>query len=714
MKIRTTHEALVNCHKNRDEGQRLKLLGIVNAAAVLLLESDTADYADAMNKGMEMIGRYLKVDRVLVWQSIRNDGNTSHLKQLCQWLSENMEDDGLITLSLNELPNWAIPLSRGEIINGPASQQPKEEREILAERNIVSVLIIPIFLKNEFWGLVSFDDCRRQRVFREESVSLLRSWGLLAVGAVQRGSIAIEMKNALNKLEAVIKNYKGIIWNIDADGIITTFNGQYLKTIGMEPSFVEGKSLNNARLKSGYLDIIENVEKTLAEGPQDWTAEIDGGIFRSSTVPIFNGEGNAVGVVGSTDDVTETVRLQKALESASRAKSEFLANMSHEIRTPLNAIIGMTAIAESSDDTEKMKYAIGKIKDASHHLLGVINDVLDISKIEANKVELSPVSFDFEKILQKAVNVISFRIDEKRQRFDMSIDKEIPRILIGDEQRLSQVITNLLANAVKFTDEQGSIALDARLISAEDGKCLLQIGISDTGIGIDEDQKARLFSPFEQADAGTSRKFGGTGLGLAISKRIVEMMGGHIWVESEPGLGSTFTFTVLLTWDDSEQNWPSSENGSDEYEYEKGPDDFSVYTILLAEDIEINREIVAALLEPTRLNIDFAENGVQAVSMFEADPGRYDIILMDVQMPEMDGYEATRVIRALDAPGAKTIPIIAMTANVFREDIQNCLDAGMNGHLGKPLSAEDVFRQLRKFFIARPSHSKSSSSDDRL
>jgi signal transduction histidine kinase/DNA-binding response OmpR family regulator len=525
----------------------------------------------------------------------------------------------------------------------------------------------------------------------------------------------------------------------------------------------------------------------------------------------------------------EYVNAQKAAETerekadaASRSKSDFLANMSHEIRTPMNAIIGMTAIGKSSSDVERKDYAFEKIGDASTHLLGVINDILDMSKIEANKLELSSADFDFEKTLRKVVNVVNFRVDEKAQSFHVSIDKNIPRALTGDDQRIAQVITNLLGNAVKFTPERGSIRLDTRLISEEGGVCTIQTEVSDTGIGISEQQQARLFSAFQQADSSTSRNFGGTGLGLAISKRIVEMMGGKIWVKSEPGKGSVFGFTVrvargkksggrlspgvnwnnirILTADNSPEaseyfaeisrqfqitcdvasdvenalrliaenepydicfinfgiadtdciglarqikassagktvvamlsvtEWSAIEEeakvaGVDKFlskplfpsaivdcinECTGGeacteascPDEagvFEGYRVLLAEDVEINREIVLALLEPTRLAIDCAENGAEAVKRFGAAPDKYDLILMDLQMPEMDGYEAARRIRAMDAPSAKLIPIVAMTANVFREDVEKCLAVGMNDHVGKPLNLSEVLEKLRKY-----------------
>jgi signal transduction histidine kinase len=386
--------------------------------------------------------------------------------------------------------------------------------------------------------------------------------------------------------------------------------------------------------------------------------------------------------------------LQERIETASvanRAKSEFLANMSHEIRTPINAITGMTTIARSSRDIVRKDYCLEKIEEASAHLLGVINDILDMSKIEANKFEMSPVNFDFEKMLRKVAAVVSFKAAEKQQNFNIRVDEAIPRFMYGDDHRLAQVIANLLSNAVKFTPEGGSIELSARAAQEGNGFFTVQVDVKDSGIGITPEQQSRLFSPFAQADGSTSRKFGGTGLGLAISKNIVEMMGGNIWIKSAPDKGTTFSFTVRL-----ERGVEEAEERKDKIESSEN-DSFKGYKILLAEDIEINREIVLSLLEPVSVAIDCAANGAEAVELFRASPEEYDMIFMDVQMPEMDGYEATKLIRALDAPNAKSVPIVAMTANVFREDIEKCAAAGMNDHVGKPINFDEVLSKMRKY-----------------
>ena len=435
------------------------------------------------------------------------------------------------------------------------------------------------------------------------------------------------------------------------------------------------------------------------EGLRDYTIHV--------TPMIYNG-GTIIGAMLNFHDMTEIKQIQREAEHArelaeqsTKAKSEFLARMSHEIRTPMNAIIGMTAIGATAKRIEKKDDSFHKIDDASKHLLGVINDILDMSKIEANKFELSDHEFHFNRMLDHVVSIISLRIMEKEQDLIVDIDSGIPAVIVTDEQHLAQVIANLLSNAAKFTPEHGAITLTAKKIKSTGSDCTIRIAVEDTGIGMSEEQLRHLFIPFEQTDGSISRRFGGTGLGLSISKRIIELMGGRIWVESEEGKGSSFIFEITVQ---------TGEESSVMDEIKTGKQDitgiFNDKRILIAEDVDINREIIASVLEDTGIEIDFAFNGAEAVKRYESAPDIYELILMDIHMPEMDGYQATRRIRST---GCK-IPIIAMTANVFREDIERCLDAGMNGHLGKPLDIDEIISNISKYLCINKNADKTNKN----
>ncbi|MDL2300786.1 response regulator [Lachnospiraceae bacterium OttesenSCG-928-D06] len=407
--------------------------------------------------------------------------------------------------------------------------------------------------------------------------------------------------------------------------------------------------------------------------------------------------------------ISATLEKKEALEQAEKAsqsKSEFLSRMSHEIRTPMNAIIGMNEIAKSSEDPQHVRYCLGKIEQASHQLLGLINDILDLSKIESGKIEIINAEFDFKKMLRNVYNIVQPKVEEKGLEFSWDLDICCEHYIISDELRLTQVLTNLLSNAVKFTPQGGNVTLYGSLVCQNDSEGMLRIEVQDTGIGISEEERERLFQPFEQADGSITRRFGGTGLGLSICRNIIELMNGKIWVESELGAGSRFIFEIpaklgsahLEQTKEGKSRVSLVGNATGlEQEQEQEPKkcyEWKGKKLLLAEDVEINQEIVHALLEPTGVIIECANNGAQAVEMYCAAPDKYDLILMDVQMPEMDGYEATRRIRASGCESGKSIPILAMTADAFSDDIERCLAAGMTGHISKPIHVKKLMKEL--------------------
>jgi len=412
--------------------------------------------------------------------------------------------------------------------------------------------------------------------------------------------------------------------------------------------------------------------------------------------PMYNEDGAFQGAFILFHDMTDIMLAKIRTEQASQAKTNFLASMSHEIRTPLNAIIGMTAIATTSPEPERKDYCLAKISGASTHLLGIINDILDMSKIEEGKLELSCTEFNYLSMLHQVTSIFEFRIKEKKLIFTVNTDPLIPDIIVTDKQRLAQVITNLISNSIKFTPDEGSIRVDSKLLGSDSNEntCTLEITVADTGIGIAKEDQGKLFHSFVQVDSSISRKFGGTGLGLAITKKITEMMQGDIRIESELDKGTTFIVTVKAGL--KKQDAVSSQSDSDAASM-VSTEGFKGKQILLVEDVEINREIVIAFLEDYEIEITEAEDGQQAFEKFAEAPEKYDLIFMDIHMPGVNGYESTRLIRSIDHPRAKTVPIIAMTANVFKEDIEHCLAAGMNDHLGKPLDLNEMVRILSKY-----------------
>jgi len=384
-------------------------------------------------------------------------------------------------------------------------------------------------------------------------------------------------------------------------------------------------------------------------------------------------------------------------QNASRAKSDFLSHMSHEIRSPLNAVIGMINIATDANDVQTIKRHLEKAGNASKYVMGVINDILDMSEIEANKLELSFDDFNFERMVLNIIDVISIRAQEKHQQLIVNINENIPQFVISDELRLSQVITNLLTNAIKFTPEKGKIELNAEKLDDQNDEITLKVEVADSGIGISPEQQKKLFKSYNQADSTITKDFGGTGLGLAISNQIVELMQGKIWIESELGKGAKFIFTIKTKKGNEDKISADNTAESDKNEF-----DFKNYSILIAEDIEFSRLILAKYLEKTGIAIDFVNNGKEAVSTFKENPDKYNLILMDINMPEMNGIDATRLIRAFESElkdegsSRKQTTIIAMTANVFKEDIEKFLAAGMNDHITKPIFPDDLYASLKK------------------
>ncbi|MBF0182545.1 MAG: response regulator [Magnetococcales bacterium] len=410
-------------------------------------------------------------------------------------------------------------------------------------------------------------------------------------------------------------------------------------------------------------------------------------------------------MTGTVQDITERKRMetmllesQQAAERANQAKSTFLANMSHEIRTPMNAIVGLSHLCLRTPLSAKQQDYLDKIHASANALLGLINDILDFSKIDAEKLLIEETDFTLDEVFGNLLAVLTIKTAEQGVRLTLEADPALPAMLVGDPLRLGQVLTNLGNNAIKFTP-QGEVTIAAHLLNHSDQRAEIRFLVRDTGIGMDEAELKQLYRPFTQADASTTRRFGGTGLGLSISKRLVELMGGTLEVESQPGAGSTFGFTLTLSIS-SQKPQPRT------------PDDdptvmarIAGARVLLVEDNEINQQVARELLEMAQVRTRVAQDGIAALEILAEE--RFDGILMDLQMPRMDGLQATRSIRA--KPEWSAIPIIAMTANAMTGDQERCLAAGMNAHIGKPIHPTTLYATLAKWItpsapLATPEH----------
>ncbi len=537
------------------------------------------------------------------------------------------------------------------------------------------------------------------------------------LGIWQDVSAEHQALQALKKFSMAIEQSPNAVLITDTEARIEYVNDAFLHTSGYTRAEVIGRNPRLLKSDKTPAEVYAQLWDALVKG-EPWRGELvnrrkDGGeyIEQAQISPIRQPDGRITHYLAIKQDITEKRRMLEELEHhrhhleqlvaersaalhtaldaaevANRAKSEFLANMSHEIRTPLNAIIGLGHLLARDLREDEQKARLEKIITAARHLLQIINDILDLSKIEAGRLDLEANDFDPGAMLEGTLELVREQAEQKGLQLSLDLDM-LPSRVRGDALRLGQIVLNFASNAVKFTPH-GSVAIRGRVLSTAGEQSIVRFEVADTGIGVDASQCERMFQPFEQADPSTTRKYGGTGLGLAISRRLTELMGGRIGVDSTLGKGSTFWVEVPLQLRPaSAGRQPSAAAGAPPCAEH---DRLCGRRILLAEDNPVNREVAVAILRGTGAVIDTAENGQEAVDM--ASTTRYDLILMDMQMPVMDGITATRLLRSRDE--LRKLPILAMTANAFAEDRQRCIDAGMNDHITKPVEPQALCEKI--------------------
>lgn len=520
-----------------------------------------------------------------------------------------------------------------------------------------------------------------------------------------------ELRESKELFQTVFNNSAVAIFVTDKEERIIAWNPFAEKMLGMDK-----QDLFNKPVKTLYpppewnrLRSMRVRQKGLLSDIETQMYKKDGSVLEVnvSLSIVKNQVGEIEGAIGIASDITEKKRFQQELmkakvvaEDANNAKSLFLANMSHEVRTPMNTIMGMIDLTLDTPLSVEQKDNLLTVKNAADILLTLLNDILDLSRVEAGKIQLEKIELNVRDILQSICKTMSVLAKNKGLQLVWKVEEDVPDLITGDPTRIRQVVVNLINNAIKFTFK-GTIGVNVKLKSRKNDDCVLIFAVKDEGVGIPKDKQGTIFEVFTQADASTTRRFGGTGLGLAISRKLVEMLGGRIWVESEEFKGSTFCFQLpfkIVRKEDIPQAL-KEESIEDQLlaQLPRAPRrDLTQLSILLAEDNIVNQKMTVRMLEKRGWKVTAADNGQQVLDYL--NKGTFDLILMDAQMPVLDGFETTKVIRENEKKAGLHIPIVALTARAMAADREKCLESGMDGYVAKPIDRQKLYEAIEKFF----------------
>jgi PAS domain S-box-containing protein len=700
-----------------DLEQQLKLQEILIEIASDYINVDEAQVDSVIQVSLEKMCRFVNADRSYIFDYDFIAETTSNTYE---WCNDGVEPEiqNLQDVPMELFPQWISEHQKGrpfyvpDVLALDANGSEGGLRSILEPQGIKSLIAIPLLKGKDLFGFVGFDSVREYHIYSDKEQQLLHLFGQMLINIRMRRRWENTLRIQEEKYRNILANMNLGLLEVDPDDNILFANQSFCDMSGYELEELKGQKAAEMFVPEEKRSIIYDKnsirEQNISDGYELQILDKHGNRhwWYVSGGPNYDDKGNFIGSIGIHLDISQQKKLELELagakivaEQAARAKELFLANMSHEIRTPLNVIIGMVRELAKQNLGADQRFYVAQSDSAAKHLLTILNHILDMAKIDSGELSLEQVDFSLSAVAANVFSILDSQAREKNLDFKLSVDDALFVAYVGDEARLRQVLINILGNAIKFTEE-GSVNFRVDLIMDLPAEQQVRLTVADTGIGMSEHFQKRLFGKFAQEESEANRKYEGTGLGLTIARELVTLMGGDISVRSKQGIGTTFTIELTLP-KGNPKNLRQTAGMSEKNAFEG-------LHILLVEDNEMNRFIALQSLHHFGFTVDEAENGRIAVNM--AAKNRYDLILMDIQMPEMDGVEAT--LQILNTLHLK-IPIIALTANAFRHDIERYLKAGMLDYVTKPYSEEELFKKLR-LYLKFSKNRNAEESDSRV